>query len=194
MGRVGFDPRSSPPWYGRSPVSHPTCHVPFPPRRTGGYRKGMISARPLYLGVRRSVWDPETSRERVGDWGRLETVWALLCVAERRATRPNGEWGYSARRHMLGPERPEAVTGSAGAVEQGGRVPTARRTTTRAAPGCSPLPTYAKVPKDLCMVLLQTHTHTHTHTCTCSHTHTRLPIQYSVISFSISIFPKATNN
>ena len=24
-------------------------------------------------------------------------------------TRPNGEWGYSTRRHMLGPERPEAV-------------------------------------------------------------------------------------
>jgi hypothetical protein len=38
--------------------------------------------------------DPETSRERVGDGGGPETVWALLCVAERRATRPNGEWGY----------------------------------------------------------------------------------------------------
>jgi hypothetical protein len=61
----------------------------------------MISARPLYQGVRRSVWDPETSRERIGDWDGLETVWALLCVAERRATRPNGEWGYSTRRHML---------------------------------------------------------------------------------------------
>ena len=63
-------------------------------------------------GVRGSVWDPETERERdtpthtqrerVGDWGGPETVWALLCVAERRATRPNGEWGYSTRRHMLG--------------------------------------------------------------------------------------------
>ena len=29
----------------------------------------MISARPLYQGVRRSVWDPATSRERIGDWG-----------------------------------------------------------------------------------------------------------------------------
>jgi len=48
-------------------------------------------------------WDPETSREQVGDSGGPETVWALLCVAERRATRPNGEWGYSTCRHMLGP-------------------------------------------------------------------------------------------
>ena len=30
---------------GRSPVSHPTCEVPFPPRRSGEYRKGMIPAR-----------------------------------------------------------------------------------------------------------------------------------------------------
>jgi len=71
----------------------------------------MIPARPLYQGVRGSVWDPETSRERVGDWGGPETVWALLCVAERCATtRPNGEWGYSTRRHMLGPGRPGAVS------------------------------------------------------------------------------------
>jgi hypothetical protein len=45
-----------------------------------------------------SVWDPETSRERVGDWGGPATVWSLLCVAETRATRPKGEWGYSTRR------------------------------------------------------------------------------------------------
>ena len=90
MGRVG---------------SHPACNVPFPPRRSGEYRKGMIPARPF--GVWGSVWDSEPSRERVGDWGGLAT--ALLCVAETRATRPNGEWGYSTRRHMLGPERPEAV-------------------------------------------------------------------------------------
>ena len=31
-----------------------------------------------------------------------------LSLAERRATRPNGEWGYSTRRHMLGHECPEA--------------------------------------------------------------------------------------
>jgi len=48
-----------------------------------------------YQGVRGSVWNPDTLRERVGDWGGPETIWNLLCVAERRATRPNGEWGYS---------------------------------------------------------------------------------------------------
>ena len=98
MGRVGFDPRSFFPWHGRSPVSHPTCDVPFPPRRSGEYRKGMIPARPLYQGGCGSVWDPEPSKERVGDWGGPATVWSLLCVAETRATRPNGEWGYSTRR------------------------------------------------------------------------------------------------
>jgi hypothetical protein len=42
-------------------LSHsPTCDVPFPPRRTGRYRKGMISAHQSYQGVRRPVWDPET--------------------------------------------------------------------------------------------------------------------------------------
>ncbi len=60
MGRAGFDARSFPPWDGRSPVSHPTCEVPFTPRRTSRYRKGMISARPSYQGVRRAVWDPDT--------------------------------------------------------------------------------------------------------------------------------------
>jgi hypothetical protein len=54
--------------------------------------------------------------ERVGDGGGPETVCALLCVAERRATRPNGEWGYSTRRHMLGHERPEAVSPGRGVV------------------------------------------------------------------------------
>ena len=42
----------------RVSILHAT--FPFPPRRTGEYWKGMISARPLYQGVRRSVWDPET--------------------------------------------------------------------------------------------------------------------------------------
>jgi hypothetical protein len=67
----------------------------FPPRRPGEYWKGMIPARALYQGVRGSVWDPEPLRERVSDWGGPDTVCALLCVAARRATRPNGEWGYS---------------------------------------------------------------------------------------------------
>ena len=73
-------------------------------------------ARPLYQGVRGSVWDPKTSRERICDWGGPATDWALLCVAERRATRPNGEWGYSTRRHMLGRERPETVSAARGVV------------------------------------------------------------------------------
>jgi hypothetical protein len=68
---------------GRSPVSHPTCEVPFPPRRSGEYRKGMIPARPWYQGGWGSVWDPEPSKERVGDGGGPATVWSLLCVAER---------------------------------------------------------------------------------------------------------------
>ncbi len=103
MGRVGFDSRVSPPLDGRSPVSHPTCEVtfppvPFPPRRSGEYWQGMIPARPLYQGGCGSVWDPEPSKERVGDWGVPATVWSLFCVVETRATRPNGEWGYSTRR------------------------------------------------------------------------------------------------
>jgi hypothetical protein len=32
MGRVGFYARSFLPWDGRSPVSHPTCDVSFPPK------------------------------------------------------------------------------------------------------------------------------------------------------------------
>ena len=79
-------------------MSQPTCEFPFPLRRSGEYRKGMIPARPLYQGGSGSVWDPEPSRERVGDWGGPATVWSLLCVAETRATRPNGEWGYSTHR------------------------------------------------------------------------------------------------
>jgi hypothetical protein len=32
---VGFDTRSFPPCYDRSPVSHPTCDIPFPPNWKG---------------------------------------------------------------------------------------------------------------------------------------------------------------
>ena len=67
-------------------MSHPTSDIPFPPRRTGIYRKGMISARPSWQGVKSvvaggQVRDPETlaqgearptgravSKERLGDW------------------------------------------------------------------------------------------------------------------------------
>jgi len=81
-GRVGFGARSFFRWMAGHPVSHPTCDVPFLPRRTGRYWKGMISALQSYQRVRRSVWDPENlrprvearptgravSRERLGDW------------------------------------------------------------------------------------------------------------------------------
>jgi hypothetical protein len=77
---------------------------------------GIAHSPALYQGVRGSGWDPAPSRERVGDWGGPETVWALLCVAERRAKRPTGEWGYSTRRHMLGPEHPESVSPGRGVV------------------------------------------------------------------------------
>jgi hypothetical protein len=94
------------PWDGRSPVSNPTCDFPFPPRRPGEHWKGLIPARPSYQGVRGSVWDPDTSRELVGDWGGPEAVWALLCVAERRASRPNGEWGFIVSPPYAGPRAP----------------------------------------------------------------------------------------
>ena len=62
------------------------------PANTGEYRRGgMILASPLYQGERRSGWDPETSRERISDWGGPDGL-GQLCAAERRATRPNGEW------------------------------------------------------------------------------------------------------
>ncbi len=70
----------------------------FPSKETRRISERDDPVRPLYQGVRGSVWDPEPSPERVGDWGGPATVWSLLCVAETRATRPNGEWGYSTRR------------------------------------------------------------------------------------------------
>ena len=96
MGRVGFDSRIFFPWMAGHPCL--TLRARSLSRRSGEYRKGMIPARPLHQGGCGSVWDPEPSKERVGDWGGPATVWSLLCVAETRATRPNGEWGYSTRR------------------------------------------------------------------------------------------------
>ena len=95
MGRVGFDPRFFPPLIGMA------CHPCLTLRATSLSRR--IPGRddlgpPVVPGGQGIGLDPERSREWVGDWGGPETVWALLCVAERRATRPNGEWGYSARR------------------------------------------------------------------------------------------------
>ena len=45
MGRVGFDSRIFFSLDGMSPVSHPTCEVPFPPRRSGECLDWMIPAR-----------------------------------------------------------------------------------------------------------------------------------------------------
>jgi len=50
-------------------VSHPTCEVPFPPRRSGEYRKGMIPARPLYTrgaGDRFGIPNPRQSGSVIG--------------------------------------------------------------------------------------------------------------------------------
>ena len=60
-------------WDGRSPGSHPTCDVPFPPRRSGENRKRMIPGRPLCQGI---GLGSGPSSERVGDWGG-PAVWAL---------------------------------------------------------------------------------------------------------------------
>ena len=40
---------------------------------------------------------------------KVERLSLLSLCQTRRATRPNGEWGYSTRCHMLGRECPEAV-------------------------------------------------------------------------------------
>ena len=53
----------------------------------------------------------ERSRERVGDWGGPETVWDP-CVFPKGVSEGQTESGgidVIVCRHMLGPERPEAV-------------------------------------------------------------------------------------
>jgi hypothetical protein len=53
----------------------------------------MIPARPLYQGVRGSVWDPETSLERVSDWGGPDGLGPLVCCRKacHKAKRRVGE-------------------------------------------------------------------------------------------------------
>jgi hypothetical protein len=87
----------------------PYVRGPFPSREIRRISERDDPGPPVVPGRQGIGLDPETSREWIGDWGGPMTVWALLCVAERRATRPNREWGYSTRRHMLDPERPAAV-------------------------------------------------------------------------------------
>jgi len=64
----GFDPCTVFPWHGRSSVSHPTCDVPFPPRRPGEYPgKGMIPARLLHQsGDRFEIPNPRESGSVIG--------------------------------------------------------------------------------------------------------------------------------
>jgi hypothetical protein len=81
-------------WYlnqGQSGAASHCFYDPSPPRGPGD-RFGILKPR------------------KDGSVIRADTVWALLCVAERRAARSNGEWGYSTRRHMLGPDRLQAVS------------------------------------------------------------------------------------
>ena len=109
MGRVGFDSRIFFPWL----AGHPCLTLRAMSLSLQGAANIMIPARPLYQVGCGSVWDPEPSKERVGDWGGPATVWFLLCVAETRTTRPNAEWGYSTCRQlppMLGHECPAAVS------------------------------------------------------------------------------------
>ena len=58
---------------------------------------------PLCMSLHSSIW--------------LSINFSLsLSLAERRSTRPNGEWRFSTRRHMLGHECPEAVSPERGVV------------------------------------------------------------------------------
>ena len=91
MGRVGFDSRTFFPWMAGHPCltlrarplsleGDPAWSHPGPPVVPGG----------LWIGL-----GSRTLEERVGHWGGPATVRSLLCVAETRATWPNGEWGSS---------------------------------------------------------------------------------------------------
>jgi hypothetical protein len=90
---------------------HPTCDVSFPPRSTGRYRKGMISAPPVVgqeigLGSRNLRPQPEHvprgAPSRRSCWVICRLLSKPPCV---RKGVPDGltESGYSTRRHMLGP-------------------------------------------------------------------------------------------
>ena len=52
----------------------------------------MIPARPLYHGGCGSVWDPEPSKERVGDWGGPERS-GPSCVLLKRVPQGRTESG-----------------------------------------------------------------------------------------------------
>ena len=90
------------PLVGRSPVSHPTCEVPFPPRRSGKYRKGMVPARRLYQGGCGSVWDPEPSKER----GAHRQRFGPSCVLLKRVPQGRTESGGVVLAAHAGPRVP----------------------------------------------------------------------------------------
>ena len=73
------------------------CHLT---RKECGYNKLVRSA------AGRSVWDPETLRERDGDSG--DGLGPLVCC-RKACHKAKRRVGDSTRRQMLGPERPEAV-------------------------------------------------------------------------------------
>jgi len=115
MGWVGFDACIFFPWCP-SPVSHHTCNVPFPPRRSGEYRKGMIPARLLYQGVWGfGIPNPRESGSAIREDCRRS---GPSCVLPKGVPQGQTESGgdYSTRRHMLGHERPEAVSPARGVV------------------------------------------------------------------------------
>ena len=53
--------------------------------------------------------DPEASRERIGDWGGPETVWALLFVADKACHKAKRRVRVYSPPSMLEPVHPEAV-------------------------------------------------------------------------------------
>ena len=68
MGRVWVDPRSFfPGWQ----VTRASSYVrrPFPSKENRRISERDDLSQPFVPGGQRSVWDPETSRERIGDWG-----------------------------------------------------------------------------------------------------------------------------
>ena len=93
----GSIPVFFPPGWQVTRVS-PYVRGPFPSKEIRRIPERVDPGPPVVPGGSGSVWDPEPSKERVGDWGGPATVWSLLCVAETRARRPNEEWGYSTRR------------------------------------------------------------------------------------------------
>ena len=98
MGRVGFDSRTFPPWMAGHPcltLRARSLSLQGDPANIG---KGC--SRPAHCtrgsGDRFGIPNPRKNGSVIR--ADRQTVWSLLCVAESRATRPNGEWEYSTGR------------------------------------------------------------------------------------------------